>query len=551
MRSSYYDDLTAPFEADRLIEIRTSGMKRMPGLAVMSGIDKELRTVSMKVDKLGLEGDWHDLTFHGGLDKAILGYCSSHYPSWQESYPERVDKFVPGGFGENFVTAHMNERNVCIGDVISVGPEVVLQVSLPRQPCFKLNHRFSLKNFAPETYKTSRTGWYYRVLREGNVSTGDELKLVERKWPEWTIERVQEYLHRVTDNDEMNEKLAEVEALGNEARGQFKKRVAKAQKRKQQKKEEPWETYKVVSRKMETPRTVWLAIEAPAKPQSDGFPSAAHAKLKLPNGLVRTYSVVSNSGKKTESARRLEFGIALDENSRGGSRYIHESVKVGDSIEVGGVTSDVNGPASAASNHIFIAGGIGITAFLELMKMYDSINWSFQLHYAVRSSDDVPFREQLESYGDRVIIYDKPKDQRMDIKNIMKTMPWNSFLYVCGPNRMMEAAKAAAEEASIPPQEIHFEAFSADTTGDPFEVEVVNRKNKVVKVGEEESLLEVLQREFGDIPSSCEVGNCGTCKVTLKSGEVIHRGSALMPDEKESCMLTCVSRGVGRIAIEV
>jgi ferredoxin-NADP reductase len=198
-----------------------------------------------------------------------------------------------------------------------------------------------------------------------------------------------------------------------------------------------------------------------------------------------------------------------------------------------------------------IAGGIGITAFLELMKLYDSINWSFQLHYAVRSSDDIPFREQLESYGDRVIIYDKSKDQRMDINNVMKTMPWNSFLYVCGPNRMMEAAKVAAEDAAISPQEIHFEAFSADTTGDPFEVQVVNRNDKVVKVGEEESLLEVLQREFGDIPSSCEVGNCGTCKVTVKSGEVLHRGSALMPGEKESSMLTCVSRGVGRIAIEV
>ena len=73
MIDSYLKALAAPFEADRLLEIRTSGMKRMPGLAVMSGIDKELRTVSMKVDKLGLEGDEHDLTFHGGLDKAILG----------------------------------------------------------------------------------------------------------------------------------------------------------------------------------------------------------------------------------------------------------------------------------------------------------------------------------------------------------------------------------------------------------------------------------------------------------------------------------------------
>lgn len=78
MRASYFDDLAAPFEADRLIEIRTSAMKRMPGLKIMSGIDKELRTVSMKVDKMGLEGDEHDPTFHGGLDKAILG-CK--YPS--------------------------------------------------------------------------------------------------------------------------------------------------------------------------------------------------------------------------------------------------------------------------------------------------------------------------------------------------------------------------------------------------------------------------------------------------------------------------------------
>lgn len=79
MRGSYLDNLAAPFEADRLIEIRTSGMKQMPGLNVMSGIDKQIRTVSMKIDKLGLEGDEHDPTFHGGLDKAILGckYYSS------------------------------------------------------------------------------------------------------------------------------------------------------------------------------------------------------------------------------------------------------------------------------------------------------------------------------------------------------------------------------------------------------------------------------------------------------------------------------------------
>lgn len=107
-----------------------------------------------------------------------------------------------GGFGENLVSEKMNERNVCIGDKVRIG-DVLLQVSLPRQPCFKLNHRFNLKAFSSQTWKKSRTGWYYRVLEEGWMQAGDEIILVERLNPTWTIERVQEYLHRDKSNLEM------------------------------------------------------------------------------------------------------------------------------------------------------------------------------------------------------------------------------------------------------------------------------------------------------------------------------------------------------------
>lgn len=89
----------------------------------------------------------------------------------------------------------MNEWNVCIGDKIRVG-SVLLQVSLPRQPCFKLNHRFGIKGFARETWERSWTGWYYRVLEEGWMCVGDEVVLVERIHPSWTIERVQGVFHR-------------------------------------------------------------------------------------------------------------------------------------------------------------------------------------------------------------------------------------------------------------------------------------------------------------------------------------------------------------------
>ncbi len=116
---------------------------------------------------------------------------------------------------------------------------------------------------------------------------------------------------------------------------------------------------------------------------------------------------------------------------------------------------------------------------------------------------------------------------------------------------MLEEAVQEAKKCGLGDDEIHLEAFSADTTGDPFEAEVANREGKILKVAGEETLLEVLRKHFDDVPSSCEVGNCGTCRVSLTSGNVEHRGTALAAEDKKGAMLSCVSRGIGRIAIEI
>ncbi|KAI1390071.1 PK beta-barrel-protein domain-containing protein-like protein [Hypoxylon trugodes] len=589
-------DLFAPFERDVILEIRTSQMKAMPGLKIQTGIDKKMRTGRIPVSFAGLDADEHDLVFHGGPDKAIHGYCCTHYTNWQKEFPEAAARFARGGFGENFVTERMNERNVCIGDIVSVGTDgVLLQVSLPRQPCFKLNHRFQLKNFAPNTFKTSRTGWYYRVLREGSVQAGDEIRLAERRWPKWTIERVQEYLHRVQDNAEMNEELAAVADMGDESRKAFEKRVEKLKAKKKraaaaangnsEEVKEKWRDFKIIERKIETPRITSFTLEAvtpdpdiPA-PQMD---VGSHVRLKLPNGLLRSYSIVSGDRNK------FELGIALEDQSRGGSAYMHHQAKIGSTLQVGRVTSDIK-PASAASCHVFIAGGIGITAFLSLLEIYQKIHYEAILHYGVREAPtDIPFRDRIEGLGDIVKVYDRAKGQRMDIKRIFEGLPWNSHVYVCGPTRMMDEAIKEAKRRGMGEDEVHFEAFGAETGGDPFDVQVfkapahapagkktnglngmtgingtngVNGKNgtnsvsggKLLQVGAEETLLEVLRKHFGDddVPSSCEVGNCGTCKVTLRSGRVEHRGTALGDDEKNDAMLSCVSRGIGKIAIEI
>jgi len=477
--------------------------------------------------------------------------CSSHYPAWQEEFPEAAERFVPGGFGENLVVARMNERNVCLGDVHAVGDAgLVLQVSLPRQPCFKLNHRFHLKNFAPHTWRTSRTGWYYRVLEDGYLKAGDEIRLVERRYPQWTIERVQEYLHRNQGDMEMNEELAGIEELGEESRGMFRTRVAKAKakaKKELESRDAPkWRDFAVVEKKKQTPRIMSFVLEA-VKPLEDGreLSAGSHAKIKLGNGLVRNYSVVKGD------RNRFELAISLEEKSRGGSKYFHEAVEVGHPLQVGALTTGI--PAkSAASHHIFVAGGVGITAFLALIEGYDAINYSCVLHYAVRSVGEVPYRERLEKLGnDKVIIYDRSKGERLSIPDIVANMPWNSQLYFCGPRRLMDEAARVTREKGIPEPEVHFEAFEADVSGYPFEVVVANKNNTMLKVGGEETLLEVLKGHFDEVDSSCEVGNCATCKITLLEGDVEHRGTGLLPEEKATSMLSCVSRGRGRIVVEI
>lgn len=467
----------------------------------------------------------------------------------------------------------MNERNVCIGDTMLVGsptalassPDtcLLLQVSLPRQPCFKLNHRFQLKKFAPLTWKHSRTGWYYRVLRPGLVQAGDEIRLVSRPHPKWTIERIQEYLHRNQDDEAMNWELSQIEELGAESRDAFKARVARAAaKKKRAEKQARWREFKVVERRQETPRIVSFVLEAvdpivppPGDEKSILLKPGAHARVKLGNGLVRAYSIVSPPSDDY-NMNRFQLAIALEPQSRGGSAFFHSSVHEGHSLQVSANFTNAVPNGASISHHIFVAGGVGITAFLSSLEHFQSIHISCELHYAVRSGDDIPFRERLEKLNEgtcSVKIYDKSQGERLNIESLVQNIPWNTMLYFCGPRRLMTDAASLVAKHGIPEGEVHFEAFEADISGDPFEVVVANKDGKTLKVEGEETLLEVLQKEFGDeeVEGSCCVGNCGTCKVSLKEGRVEHRGTALSMEEKEGTMLACVSRGVGRIVIEI
>ena len=149
--------------------------------------------------RLNLDGDGQgDLKNHGGPDKAVLCYALTHYPRWRDEL-QKPD-LPHGAFGENFTIDDLDETNVCIGDVYTVGGAVV-QVSQPRQPCWKIAARWRMPDLLDRVLNSGRTGWYVRVLQEGVVQAGDALQLVERPNPAWSVARATDVIRAPRDLD--------------------------------------------------------------------------------------------------------------------------------------------------------------------------------------------------------------------------------------------------------------------------------------------------------------------------------------------------------------
>lgn len=161
----------------------------------MSGFFKFPVDGPVRVWAEGVIGDAQaDLKNHGGPDKAVLGYAWSNTLAWRTEEP--LIDFPPGAFGENLTIDGQAEPDVCIGDVYRVGSRgVILEVSQPRQPCWKLGRRFGRKDLPVAVIENGRTGWYFRVREVGEVQAGDQLELIERPYAGLTIERMNDVIY--------------------------------------------------------------------------------------------------------------------------------------------------------------------------------------------------------------------------------------------------------------------------------------------------------------------------------------------------------------------
>jgi MOSC domain-containing protein YiiM len=159
-----------------------------------SGIFKTPVNGPLWLTPVGFTGDAQaDLTVHGGPDKAVCVYSGDHYPEWRRT--PGLESFSSGAFGENLTVEGLDEQQVCIGDVWSVG-DAVVEISQPRQPCWKVARKWRRRTLTDEVVSSGRTGWYFRVRREGEVAPGTVLTLVERQHPEWTIAAANRVMHQ-------------------------------------------------------------------------------------------------------------------------------------------------------------------------------------------------------------------------------------------------------------------------------------------------------------------------------------------------------------------
>jgi phthalate 4,5-dioxygenase reductase component len=273
------------------------------------------------------------------------------------------------------------------------------------------------------------------------------------------------------------------------------------------------------------------------------FTPGSHINVRIPNGLVRKYSLCSNP------ADRDHYLIAVkrEDQGRGGSLYLTEQTKVGDEWMISEPENAFALP-SRGDNFIFIAGGIGITPFVAMIHaLKDDPTKKFKLYYCSRTPEMTAFRDELSApdlKGKVVIHYDGGDPAKsLDLWPIVEERRNREHLYCCGPRGLMQAVRDVTGHWT--PTSIHFEAFSdADARRDDdtaFTV-TLSSTGETIEVPVGTTILEAMRARGHDVPSSCESGTCGTCRTKLLAGEADHRDLVLTESERDSQIMICVSR---------
>jgi len=285
------------------------------------------------------------------------------------------------------------------------------------------------------------------------------------------------------------------------------------------------------------------------------YKPGAHIDLHLPNGLVRQFSLVVPNADPASYV----VGVKRDPESRGGSRYIIDEMKIGDRIKISAPRN--NFPLIENADHVvLIAGGIGITPIWCMAQQLIALKRPWTLYYSCRSRADMAFLQTLQALDPQAAhlhFDDEAGGRFLDLAAAIAAAPPNAHFYCCGPNPMLKAFETAA--AGRPRGNVHVEYFTpkddaaaAGATGG-FWVELA-RSGEEYFIPEGKKVLEVLFDAGVDVDYSCELGICGACETRVISGIPIHHDSVLSEEEQatnEKVMICCCGCKTERLVLDM
>lgn len=285
---------------------------------------------------------------------------------------------------------------------------------------------------------------------------------------------------------------------------------------------------------------VSLVLTSPDRAPLPAWAPGAHLALELPSGRERYYSLFGDPADR----HRYRIAVQRQDQGRGGSREIHLALPVGTALAVRPPRNTVHlGPAD---DHLFVAGGIGITGVLSLVETVAARGDRWRMLYGGRTRTAMAFVDRVLALDpDRVDVV--PQDERglLPLATALAELPAGGAVYCCGPPPLIDAV--AALVGARGDVTLHVERFAgaAATGGAPVLVDL-RRTGRTVEVGPEQSILSAVRTVLPAAPGSCEQGVCGSCRVSVLAGEPEHRDQLLRPAERAAGqMLICVSRARG------
>ena len=275
------------------------------------------------------------------------------------------------------------------------------------------------------------------------------------------------------------------------------------------------------------------------------FAAGAHIDVHLRPGCVRQYSLCNDPRER----HRYVVAVQREEAGRGGSRAMHDELRIGQGVTLG-VPRNFFPLAPAATRHLLLAGGIGVTPMMAMVAELEAGQRDFVLHYCTRTPERTAFRaraEALAAAGRCVVHHDLGDPARgLDVRALLREPEPGTHLYYCGPPGFMAAVAAAC--AHWPAGTVHCEYFSSPADraaeaprNEPFRIRLA-RSGVDLDVPADKSIADVLVENDVFIETSCKEGYCGTCLTRYLGGEPEHRDTVLDDDDRKEFVLVCCAR---------